>query len=346
MITFAVIAAAAPMGQGPASGVDQDTDDATSPMAEGRQQLTVRSDLTGSEGPFLIGQPIFLNLSGGPTNGTAFSDVLYVYGAGSSDVQVRTFRPDGLSPPWEPVEDARGVHCVLSGSGDETASWGANGTLIMMTFSRAGDFSLEAVNNSANGDRTGVTPQVKVSVVEAAYLFGTPRLGNLSTAGWKDFIAQGEEMNFTISASTTELWRTTENWTTYYNWTVSVINPEGMVVGGDLTKYNTGALNLDQGDLDRTSVVSAWENGYNTVFYTSWTGEGGTRLTGNAAMTPNGKQLTYGAGTWDAWTRGVWQPEGAGHITFHQTGHYMFVFTLTKNGQTVGPPLVQAVTVR
>lgn len=344
LITFAVIVAAAPMGQGPASAVDQNTDDGISARADGRQELIVRSDLTGSAGPFLVGQPLFLQLCASSTNGTAFSDVLYVDGASFSDVQVRTFRPDGLSPPWEPVEDARGVHGALPGSGDEAAPWGTNGTLIMMSFGRVGDFSLEAANNAANGDRMGVSSKVNVSVIEAAYFFDVPRLGELSTTGWLDSLATGKEMNFTISASTTELWRTTENWTAYYNWTVSVINPEGMV-GGDLAKYNTGALNVDQGDLERTSVVSAWENGYNTVFYTSWTGEGGLRLTGDAAMTPNGKQITYGGGVWDAWTKGVWQPEGAGHITFHQAGHYLFVFTLTKNGQAVSPPLVQEVTV-
>ncbi len=63
-------------------------------------------------------------------------------------------------------------------------------------------------------------------------------------------------------------------------------------------------------------------------------------------MTPTGKELTYGGGAWDAWTRGVWQPEGSGYITFHQAGHYLFIFTLTKNGQAVSPPLVKEVTVR
>jgi hypothetical protein len=344
MITFAVVVAATPMGQVPVSAVNQGTNDGTAARVEGQQGLIVRSDLTGSGGPFLVGQPLFMQLSNGSTNSAALSDILYIDGANPSDVQVRTLGPDGLSPSWGPVGDARGVHGALPGSGNGTTSVVENSTLIMISFNRAGDFSLEAACNSMDGP-ISVSTKVNVSVTEAAYLFDMPRLGDGSAGGWVASLAKGEEMNFTISAPTTTLWHETEKWTSFYNWTLSVINPEGMVVGGDLTKYNTGALNLDKVDLERTSVVSSWESGFNSAFYTGWAGEGGTRLTGNAAMTPNGKQLTYGGGVWDAWTKGVWQPEGIGHLTFHQAGHYLFVFTLTKNGQVVSPPLVQEVAV-
>ncbi len=247
MITLAVIVAAAPMGQGPASALDRTTDKGASESVEGQQQLFIRNDLTGGDGPFLVGQPLFLQLNDDRTNGTTFSNALYVDGANRSDVQVRTLRPDGLSLPWEMVEDSQGVHGTLPG-GDEAASCSPNGTLIMISFSRAGDFSLEAIpNNATNGDLTDRSSAIDVSVVEPACLFDMPSLGVRSTSGWLDSLAVGEEMNFTISASTTDLWRATENWTSFYNWTISVINPEGMVVGGDLAKYNTGALNVDQG---------------------------------------------------------------------------------------------------
>jgi hypothetical protein len=343
MIAFAVIVAAASIGHGLTSTSDRDNTDGSSAGADG-PELTVRSDLTGGNGPFLVGQPLFLQLSDDRTNDAAFPDVLHIDGANSSEVQVRTFRAEGPSPSWEPVQDVRGVHGVLPGSGDAAVSWGANGTLIMVSFSRAGDFSLE-VANATGSDNIGSSCKIDVSVVEAAYLFDMPLLSTGSTGAWPDPLPVGEKMNFTITAPITDLWRTTENWTTFYNWTVAVINPEGMVIGGDLSQYNTGDLRVSLDALNNTSVAMAWENGYNSVFYTNWADEGGTRLTGNAAMTPNGKQLTYGGGVWDAWTRGVWQPDGGGHITFHQAGKYLFVFTLTKNGQVVCPPLVQDVTV-
>lgn len=342
LIAFAVIAAATPIGQGLMSALDEGREDASG-RTGGQQELVIRNDLTGTDRPLLIGQPLFVQLDD-DTSSEPASELLYVSGASSADVQVRTYGPDGLSPAWEPVEDAGGVHGVLPGSGDEAASWGANGTLIMISFGRAGNFSLETVRgDGTSGDRSA---RIDVSVVEPAYLFGAPVMGDQYTTGWLGSLAVGEGMNFTITAPTTERWCATEDWTSFYNWTVSVINPEGMVVGGDLSKYNTGALNVDRGDLERTSVVSAWESGYNSIFYTNWAGEGDTRLTGDAAMTPTGKEITYASRAWDDWTRGVWQPEGWGQLTFHQAGYYLFVFTLTKNGSVVSPPLVQEVTVR
>jgi hypothetical protein len=219
--------------------------------------------------------------------------------------------------------------------------------VIVVIFGGPGNFSIEALyDHGMSGDIEVASNVLDLPVAGARYLFGMPSIDDQNGSGWQDAVARGGEMNFTIAAVPTDLWSAGENWTTFYNWTVTVINPEGMVVGGDLSKYNTGALNIDRGDLDNTSVVSAWDNGYNSVFYTLWDRDGGTRLNGSAAMTPTGKEITYGSAAWNAWTTGAWRPTGGGHLTFNQGGQYLFVLTLAKNGETVSPALLQEIMVR
>jgi hypothetical protein len=340
-----VLVTATPIGGGLSSALGLNGTNGATARADGQLQMSIRSDLTG-DGPYRVGQPIFLQIDDGPPKGMASVTFLYVGGASTSDVQVRTLQRDGLSPPWEPVKGTWAEQGALFRSNSEASLESLNDTTIMINFTRSGNFSLKALPENGSTERMTLgSAAVNVSVIDTAYLFGVPRLGNWSNAEWSNSIAVGEEMNFSIASNTTDLWRRTENWTSFYNWSVAVINTAGMVVGEDIAKYNTGALNLDRGDLERTSVVSAWENGYNSVFYTLWDNTTGVRLTGDAAMTPTGKEITYGGTAWNAWTRGVWEPSGAGYVTFHQAGHYLFVFTLTKDGQVVSPALVQEVVV-
>jgi hypothetical protein len=343
LTVFVLIVTAIPFGRDPASVQAADGDSATSGLS-----LTVRTDLTGTAGPVAVGRPVFVQLNdgSGASGPAATETMLYVDGVRSSDLEVRVYRSDEPCAAWVPSEDAQGVHGILP-KDDAGAGQGSNGSgLLVVAFSQPGHYALEAVPvDTASGEPAGQPARVEVEVEQASYLFEAPTLGPWSTSGWQERIGVGSEMNFSIASNTTDLWRRTENWTEHYNWTVTVINPEGMVVGGDLAKYNTGALNLDRGDLNRTSVVSAWENGYNSVFYTVWDNTTGVRLSGAAAMTPTGKEITYGGGVWDAWTKGTWRPSGVGYITFHHDGHYLFVFTLTKDGRVVAPSLVQEVVV-
>ena len=181
---------------------------------------------------------------------------------------------------------------------------------------RAGQYNISITPyNNMTGEQVGrpVNTSIYVSS-EANYLFDNISIGPWSGSSWRTTISNGTEMNFSVSANTTPLWNG-EPWNTYYNWTITVIDPDGMTVGGDLGVYNTGA-NVNDTALNSTSVVSAWENGYNGVFYTIWNKAQGVRFSGNAAMTPTGKQLTYASDTYAAWTSGTWTPQGSGYITF------------------------------
>ena len=118
----------------------------------------------------------------------------------------------------------------------------------------------------------------------------------------------------------------------------TVINPDGMIAYDDLAPYNTGEV-LDPTNLVNTSADSTWWEGSGYPFHVIWDSNSGVSLEGSAVTTPTTKEL-YQGGTQAAWKEGTWKPYGDGGLTFHQTGHYIIMFTLTKNGQAVSAPLV------
>jgi len=313
--------------------------------AEVDLRLSFREDLSGEDPePYW---PLFLELTGGLGPAEAVRNVLTVESAGAGQAEVRTFPLDAPSVPWTPEESDDGLTGALPGDGE--ASWtaadldedGTARTLLVATFAEAGTYTLVVTSYDAeSGQRIGEPARAEVTVVSPSPLqFDRPVLGKWGGAGWSNATAVDREMSFSVSANTTEAWAS-QPWGTYYNWTVTAICPSGMSVGGDLALFNTGDTRVDRAPLNATSAVSAWENGYNTVFYTVWDRDGGVRLAGNAAMTPTGKELAYSSGTWHSWTTGTWTPFGAGSVTFHQPGHYLLVVCLHDGTGSVSPPLL------
>ena len=288
-------------------------------------QLTLREDLTVRAEAYW---PVFMEL-------TSDSDAiaLSIDGDGAAVSEVRLFPLDAPSERLDMNEDKGSLTGLLH----EVSSG-----LLMVTFTAAGIYEVVAEALDAEGrqtEQTAVTIMINESVPR---LFGEPSLGPWGE-GWSNEAEAGSELGFALSAPI-EQWEGAD-WGTYYNWTISVICPTGMNVGGDLSAYNSGDLRIDRSALNSTSAVSAWENGFNTVFYTAWEGEGGNLLSGTAAMTPNAKELTMGAGTYDEWAKGSWSPSGAGTLKFNHPGHYVAVIAVSDPDGPVSRPLVLETTV-
>ena len=282
-------------------------------------RLDLREDLTVRTEAYW---PVFMELASGR------DAVLTINGAGPSGVDVRLFPPDSPSERLVMTEDGSSLTTRLAGS--------VESTLLMLTFNAAGSYEIvaEASDPKDRTERTAVTVAI---AEESQHLFGEPSLSTWGS-GWSNETETGSELGFALTAPI-EQWEGAD-WGTYYNWTVDVICPTDMNVGGDLSVYNTGDLRVDRSALESTSAVSAWENGFNTVFYTQWDGDGGTMLSGTAAMTPNAKELTMGAGTYDAWSKGMWSPSGAGTMTFNHAGHYLVVISISDGDGPVSRPLL------
>ena len=246
---------------------------------------------------------------------------LTIDGADLEEVEVRTFPMDSTS--------VRVELNAKEGSLTGTITDGRSG-LLMVTFSEAGEYTVAA----ETPDGEGTT--VDLAISEGSDLFSEPTLDEW-IEGWRDSAHVGDELGFALTAPI-DRWNGAD-WGTYYNWTISVICPTGMRVGGNLSVYNTGDTRVDRSALDSTSVVSAWQNGFNNVFYTIWQGDG-TMLSGTAAMTPNGKELTMGAGAFDDWIKGRWVPYGAGTLKFNDAGHYLVIVHLSNADGPVSRPLV------
>lgn len=334
-MSFVLLMALFPVGSGLFDALGGD-----GPADGGELQLVPREDLNGaSTEPYW---PFFLELTGSLGGADAVRAELSVVGAGGANV--RAFPPGSPSVPWTPEE---GTHRGTLPGPDGGATWtardvaddGTVGLLLMTIFDAPGTYELAVTPYDAATGRPAGQAAATVTVAEPSpYLFERPLLGPWGEAAWSEAATAGRGMGFSLEANTTAAWDA--EWGTYYNWTVTAICPTGMAVGGDLAQYNTGDLRVDRAALNATSAVSAWENGYNTVFYTVWDAAGGTRLTGEAAMTPTGKELAYGSGAYHSWTTGTWTPFGAGTVTFHHPGHYLLVISLADGRGNVSPPIV------
>lgn len=318
-----------------------DDDSKATSMGKIRQVMTLRTDLSGSS--VAVDRPFFLQLRDSLTPGSNTSvtatEVLKVAGGRLGEVDARTYEAGRLMTSWAPVNVTDGIEGAISRSGsvifnigDETV------TIIMMTIHAPGTYAI-SVNASDAVDGTSLAPPVtmNVTVQDAAvpYLFDRPEVDMEYMDGWSSYMGNGTSLDFALKAATTALWKETEPYSTRYNWTVTVINPEGMIARDDMIPYNTGAL-LDYSGLVNTSVDSAWWGGSGHPFHVIWDRTSGVRMEGSAITTPT----ELGGGVWAAWMNGSWTPHGDGTMIFHQTGHYIFLFTLTKNGQAVSPPLV------
>lgn len=305
----------------------------TAPPDADAPVLAIRTDLSGP-GPFMVGHPVFVEVSDRPEEGS--EAMLDIRNASLAEVEVLAFEPDRLSTPWEAAEVSDGVQGNLS-IGDEPV-------LLVVLFSTPGTYEMELTPvTEADRGSSRSSAMIEIQDIEDR-LFYAPRTGEWAGSTWNETVGNDTSMGFSVEALTTSEWEE-EPWTSYYNWTVTVFNPEGMVVGGDLSRYNTGEQGVDTSALNGTSVVSAWENGFNTQTYTLWNRSQGQVMSGDAAMAPTAKEITYGSSAWNEWTQGTWMPFGAGHITFHQPGHYLFVLALTEGGREVSPPLVLEVLV-
>lgn len=280
--------------------------------------LTLREDLTVRTEVYW---PVFMELGSDDASPIAVT----VDGIEPDKVDVRAFPLDAPSGTLLMTEE--------DGSLTGTVSDGSSRMLLMLTFFEAGTYRVaaEAIGRVASAD-------AEVAISEnGAHIFGEPTLGEWA-GGWKNETGVGDELGFALTAPV-ERWNDAP-WGTYYNWTISVICPTSMNVGGDLSIYNTGDTRVDRSALESTSAISAWENGFNTAFYTVWNGDGGNMLSGTAAMTPNGKELTMAAGTYNEWSKGLWAPSGAGTLTFNDAGHYLVVIHISDGEGPVSRPLV------
>lgn len=299
------------------SGVIPDLGGGDDVQADG-VRLTLREDLTVRTEAYW---PVFMELASDDASPIAVT----VDGIEPGKVDARAFPLDAPSETLLMAEK--------DGSLTGTVSDASPSMLLMLTFVEAGTYRVaaEAIGHEASAD-------AEVTISEnGAQTFGEPTLGEWA-GGWKNETAVGDELGFALTAPV-ERWNDAP-WGTYYNWTISVICPTGMNVGGDLSVYNTGDTRVDRSALESTSAISAWENGFNTVFYTVWDGDGGNVLSGTAAMTPNGKELTMAAGTYDEWSKEMWGPSGAGTLMFNDPGHYLVIIHLSDGIGPVSRPLV------
>ncbi len=312
-------------------------------------QLAWRGDLNGEVAePYW---PCFLELTGtiAPPR-LAVSNILTIGGVNAGEVEVSTFPLDAASVPWIPQEDIEGPSGALRGVDGSENTWqpedlaedGTVSTLFMLTFAKPGTYEIIVKPYDVTaGQSIGAPARLTLTVSgEGPQLFGRPVLGIWGEKSWSNMTPMDRELGFSISAPTTERWRESEAWGTYYNWAISAICPTGMVVGNDLSIYNTGDSRVDRQALNATSVVSAWESGYNTIFFTVWDQNEGTRLSGHAAMTPTGKELTYSSSAYHAWVTGEWTPFGAGSVTFHRAGHYLLLIYLTDEDGKISLPIL------
>jgi hypothetical protein len=311
MLVSSVLAAAVLSGGVPDIGANANAHD-------GQLRLTLREDLTVRAE---TNWPVFVEIG----SDGASSIAVTIDGPGLDKVDARTFPDDARSGPLSMSK--------AGGSLTGAVPVGSSSTLLMLTFAQAGTYRVAA---EAVGQKGGAVYEVAISD-NGRPTFGAPTLGPWA-GGWKNETNVGEELGFALSAPI-DRWGDTP-WGTYYNWTISVVCPTGMEVGGDLSVYNTGDTRVDRSALESTSAISAWENGFNTVFYTAWDGDGGNVLSGTAAMTPNAKELTTAAGTYDEWTKELWAPSGAGTLTFNDPGHYLVIIHLSDADGPVSPPLV------
>ncbi|NLI74680.1 MAG: hypothetical protein GX369_07955 [Euryarchaeota archaeon] len=253
-----------------------------------------------------------------------------INGINATDVTAQTFSADALSEVMPLIEKNGLLTGTISGSGPST--------VLMFTFAKVGTYWIEV---STHGRHEGIMTEIIIEN-STKQLFGEPVIDEQPYA-WINEAYVNDHINFTLSAPV-ERWDNT-SWGTYYNWTIDVVSLNDMNVGNDLSKYNTGDTRVDCSDLDHTTVVSAWENGFNTLFITPWD-KGGNLISGKAAMTPNGKELTMTAGTYDEWSKGRWEPYGSGMIKFNESGHYLIIIYLSDaNGPVSRPLLLESIAI-
>ncbi|MBI0582626.1 MAG: hypothetical protein ISF22_00205 [Methanomassiliicoccus sp.] len=339
-----------PAHDGSGDDLVADTDKKASSTGTIRQEMSFRSDLSGDR--IRVNVPFFLDLretvapgSSAPINATG---LLEIVGARSSEVDVRTYQGDRPTSKWTPFDADGGVRGYLPHDGSiyfDITNTTATSTLIMVVIATPGNYSI-SVNTTDARSGQGLAPPVSMEVaVEATatpYLFGAPRVVDEYGNEWMILMTNGSSMFFELTAPTTGMWAQTDqpHYRTYYNWTVTVINPEGMSSDDDLARYNTGDPTIDQSGLLNTSIDSAWYGMGSSSNHVVWDRTIGVRLSGSNASTPTAKEFAYGGATWMEWNDGTWQPRGSGETTFHQTGHFIFLITLTKNGQAVSAPLI------
>ncbi|MDW5561848.1 MAG: hypothetical protein SA339_01370 [Methanomassiliicoccus sp.] len=353
IIVVAVIVASSYGSGGPrlsaaqdGSGDDHLADNDTKATSAGaiRQVMTLRTDLSGSV--IVSDRPFFLQLrdSIDPGNGSVVAtEVVKVTGGVLGDVDVRTFEAGSTTTSWSPVNATDGVEGALTrAEGIYFPIVGNVTTLMMITIGVPGTYTV-SVNATDAVNGTSLAPPVTMSIVvqgaAASYLFDRPSVSPGYMSEWSLRMSNGSSMSFTVASNTTPLWKSTEVYPAMYNWTVTVINPDGMIAYDNLSEYNAGNPTLDPANLINTSVDSTWSWGVGSPLHVIWDHTHGARMEGSAVTTPTTKEL-YQGGTQAAWADGTWEPYGDGDVTFHQTGHYIFMFTLTKNGQAVSEPLV------
>ncbi len=326
---------------------DQVADDDSKATSAGtiRQVMTLRTDLSGSS--VVVDRPFFLQLRDsldpeGDASVTA-TEVLKIAGASPDDVDVRTYDADSLMTAWSPVDAEDGAAGVLLRSGSERFEIASEATvLIMVIISAPGTYAI-SVNATDAADGNALAPPVTMEVTvdgpAVPYLFSTPAIDTEYSAGWMRSVSNNSVMPFTIGAQTTDRWKETKAGVTMYNWTVTIINPDGMIAYDDMAPFNQGGGTADPSVLVNTSVDSMWSWGKGLPHHVVWNAQHGVRLEGSEASTPTPYEVGSG-GTYAAWMAGAWEPIGSGEMAFHQTGHYIFLLTLTKDGQAVSPPLV------
>lgn len=326
---------------------DQIADDDSKATSAGtiRQVMTLRTDLSGSS--VVVDRPFFLHLrdsldSEGGVAVTA-TEVMKVAGASPTEVDVKTYDSDSLMAAWSPVDAADGAAGTLLRSGSAQFEIASEATaLIMVTISAPGTYAISVnATDAANGTSLAppVTMEVTVDGPVVPYLFSAPAIDTEYSAGWMQFVSNNSVTPFIIGAETTEHWRATKAGVTMYNWTVTIINPDGMIAYDDMGPFNQGGGTADPTSLVNTSVDSMWSWGKGLPRHVVWNDQHGVRLEGSESSTPTPYEVGSG-GTYTAWTAGTWEPYGDGEMAFHQTGHYIFLFTLTKDGQAVSAPLV------
>lgn len=308
-----------------------------------RQVMTLRTDLSGSS--LVADRPFFLQLreSTGPEAKGAVNttEVLSIAGTRPTEVDVRTFEAGRPMTPWSPIDVPDGSEGRLVRSGNVHFEIDNEATVLIMVIIRAPGTYVVKVNASDAVTGTSLAPPVTMSITvgnAAPYLFERPELDTEYSGEWMLNAVNGTSTAFSVGARTTALWKD-EIFTSQYSWTVTVINPDHMTSDADLAKYNAGDPTLDPADLVNTSVDSTWSWGVGSPLHVIWDPANGVRLEGSAVTTPTSKEL-YQGGTRAAWTDGTWEPSGSGEMTFHQTGHYIFLITLTKGGRAVSEPLM------
>lgn len=328
------------------SGDEHVSDDDSKATSAGaiRQVMTLRTDLSG--GAPTVDRPFFLQLRDSidsTANGTLnATEVLKVAGASSSQVDARVLEAGRPMAAWTPADTADGVEGALLRSGSAYFEIDNETTaLVMVIISAPGTYSI-SVNASDAADGTALAPpvtmDVKVGEPATPYLFSTPAIDTEYTGEWSTEMSNGSSMVFSIGAQTTDQWKATRAGVTLYNWTVTVINPDGMIAYDDMGPFNQGSGTADPTTLINTSVDSMWSWGIGLPHHVVWNAQHGVRLEGSEVSTPTPYEVT--GGTYAAWSAGTWEPTGSGEMAFHQAGHYIFLFTLTKDGQAVSAPLV------